>query len=54
MKTLKNTSVTKMIARFDNDLKAILMNDIKAIRSAKQHLLVSIKQGMEPGTLSVA
>ncbi|MBW4890997.1 hypothetical protein KXQ82_14815 [Mucilaginibacter sp. HMF5004] len=54
MKTFKKTSVSKLLVRFDNDLKTILMNDLKAIRSAKSELLNSIKQGMEPDTLSAA
>jgi len=54
MKSFKKTSVSKLIARFDNDLKTILMNDLKAVRSAKNQLLTSIKQGMEPDTLSAA
>jgi hypothetical protein len=54
MKTFKKASVKKLVARFDNDLKTILMNDIKLIRSAKVKLLSGIKQGMAPETLSVA
>jgi ubiquinone biosynthesis protein COQ9 len=54
MKILKPNSVSKLVERFDNELKNILMDDLKAIRFAKEQLLNSIKQGMEPDTLSVA
>ena len=54
MKILKIKNVSKMVARFDNELKNILMNDIKLMRTANLELLSRIKQRMEPGTLSVA
>lgn len=35
MKTPKKTTVSKLIVRFDNELKRILMNDIYALRNAR-------------------
>jgi len=51
MKAIKSTSVTKMINRFDNQLKALLMKDLEAIKAAKSQIVKSIHQ---PTTLSVA
>ncbi|GAA4319449.1 hypothetical protein GCM10023149_18130 [Mucilaginibacter gynuensis] len=42
MKTYKKPSVSKLVARFDNELKNILMNDLKAIKAAKDQLLNKI------------
>lgn len=33
MKTYKKTAVSKLLDRFDNELKEILMNDLKAIKT---------------------
>ena len=44
MKTFKKTSVIKLVTRFDNELRDLLMNDLKAIRSAKSPILKSIHQ----------
>lgn len=44
MKIIRSTKVTKMIDRFDNELKALLMNDLKAIKAAKGKILNSIQQ----------
>jgi hypothetical protein len=38
MKTTKKTSISKLITNFDNQLKRIIMNDLKAIK-AKTPLL---------------
>jgi hypothetical protein len=54
MKTFKKASVRKLVTRFDNDLKAILLNDIKMLRTAKVTLLNGIKPSMAPDNLSVA
>jgi len=42
MKTLKLTSTSKLIARFDNDLKQIIMNDLKVLKEAKIKFLNSV------------
>ncbi|WP_175404047.1 hypothetical protein [Mucilaginibacter sp. PPCGB 2223] len=52
MKAIKSTPVTqKMINRFDRELKALLMNDLKAIKAAKTKILSRIHQATN---LSVA
>ena len=55
MKTLKKTSVVKLVERFDEELKHILMRDLEAIKATRTHLLNGIKQRMEAGNnISVA
>ena len=44
MKVIRSTKVTRMIDRFDNELKTLLMNDLKAIKAAKSKIMNSIKQ----------
>ena len=39
----QTSSVSKLVARFDNELKAIIMNDLNA-RNAKANLVDLIKQ----------
>ncbi len=51
MKIIRSTKVTKMINRFDNELKALLIKDLNAIKEAKDHIVKSIHQ---VGPLSVA
>ncbi len=42
MKTNKTSSASKLLARFDKDLKKIIMNDLKAIKAARAQFLNSI------------
>lgn len=37
--TTQNSSVSKLINRFDMELKTLLMNDLKAIKAVKAQLL---------------
>lgn len=46
MKTNNSTPVSKIVKRFDNELKALLMEDLKAIKGAKDQLINSIKQSI--------
>ncbi|WP_295653780.1 hypothetical protein [uncultured Mucilaginibacter sp.] len=54
MKTIKKPSISQLLTRFDNELKNILLNDLKTMKAAKSGVLNSIKQGMDAGTLSAA
>jgi len=54
MKGYKETSASKLVDRFDNELKAILMNDLKAIRAAKKHLMNKLAQGLNQDSLTAA
>ncbi len=54
MKTYKQTTVSKLVDRFDNELRTIIMNDLKAIKAAKNQLVTSIQQGLEQDKLSAA
>ncbi|MBV8389398.1 MAG: hypothetical protein JO080_06330 [Mucilaginibacter sp.] len=44
MKTHKKTTASKLLNRFDNELKTILMNDLNNNKSLKQQLLFSNQQ----------
>jgi hypothetical protein len=44
MKIHKKTSATKLLVRFDNELKAILVNDLNNIRNIKRQFLHSNHQ----------
>ncbi|WP_295716716.1 hypothetical protein [Mucilaginibacter sp.] len=41
MKTNIKPSTSKLVARFDNELKIILMNDLKAIKAKSPQLIPS-------------
>lgn len=38
MKTNRKSSTTKLVARFDNELKTLLMNDLKSIKAKAAQL----------------
>ncbi len=44
MKAQTKTSVSKLVARFDSQLKTILMNDLSKARNAQAQLLNSVKE----------
>jgi hypothetical protein len=46
MKNSRKPSISKLVNRFDNELKAMLLEDLKNVRSAKNQLLDSIKQSI--------
>ena len=54
MKTYNKIAVSKLVARFDNELKTILMNDLKAIKAVKNEILNSINVGLNQDGLSAA
>jgi hypothetical protein len=43
MKNTKKSNLTRAIHRFDIELKRILMNDLKAVRSTKNQIFDNIK-----------
>ena len=45
MKTLKRTSPSKLVARFDNELKQIIINDLKVLKDAKVKFLNTLGPG---------
>jgi hypothetical protein len=53
MKTLRTPTAMKLTARFDYELKNILINDLKLFM-AKNPFLTSNKQAIVQRTLSVA
>lgn len=44
MKAQRKLSVTKMMSRFDNELKNILLNDLSAVK--KNHLVNNIQNSL--------
>ncbi len=44
MKAQGKTSVSKLVAHFDNQLKDVLMNDLIKVREAKAQLLNCVKE----------
>jgi hypothetical protein len=46
MKTYNKPSISKLVNRFDNELKNLLLEDLKAVRATKNQILESIKQTM--------
>lgn len=44
MKTHKSTSTNKLVSRFDSQLKKMLLNDLKTVRSVNGQLLTSSNQ----------
>jgi hypothetical protein len=43
MKTNQKPAISKLVERFDNELRAIIMNDLKMIKGAKNNFLRAIK-----------
>ncbi|EHQ29573.1 hypothetical protein [Mucilaginibacter paludis] len=54
MKTYKPTSVSKLVDRFDNELKRLLMEDLSAIRASQAKFINNIQQGIKTDSLSAA
>jgi hypothetical protein len=54
MRTYNKTTVSKLVARFDTELKNILMSDLKAIKAAKNEILNSVTVGLQQDSLSAA
>jgi hypothetical protein len=54
MRTYKKIAVNKLVARFDNELRNILMNDLKTMKCVKNQIANTIKHGLNQDNLSVA
>ena len=54
MKTYNKPSISKLVTRFDNELKNMLLEDLKNVRSAKNQLIDTIKQSINAKGLSAA
>jgi len=54
MKTDKKTSTSKLAKRFDNELKTLIMEDLRSFRSRHQFLSHNNNQGIVQQTLSAA
>jgi hypothetical protein len=51
MKIVKRPAASRLVARFDNELRSIIMNDLKAIKTGAKILFMKHVQPIE---LSVA
>ncbi|NCD71524.1 hypothetical protein [Mucilaginibacter agri] len=54
MKTSKNSTVSKLVNRFDSELKSILLADLKAMKQTKNQLIDKIAQTVQGNRLSAA
>jgi len=54
MKSYTKSSTNKLVDRFDNELKVLLLNDLSNLRSIKHQFLHSNSQGRTRTRLSVA
>lgn len=54
MKTPKKASVNKLVTRFDNELKRLLIEDLKAIRASQTKFIKTPPQGLNESSLSAA
>lgn len=54
MKTYSKTSISKLVTRFDNELKNMLLEDLKNVKTAKDQLVDKIKQSINTKGLSAA
>jgi hypothetical protein len=43
MKNQKKQAISKLVARFDNELRNLIMEDLRAIKGAKNTFLRAIK-----------
>jgi hypothetical protein len=54
MKIEKASTVTKLVNRFDNELRAILLADLIAVKRAKKDVIDKIAQSVQGNRLSAA
>jgi len=54
MKTNSKTSISRLLNSFDNELKNLLMDDLRGIKKAKKKLMESLAQTVNNNTLSAA
>ncbi|OKS87935.1 hypothetical protein [Mucilaginibacter polytrichastri] len=54
MKIEKIATVTKLVNRFDNELRAILQADLIAVKRTKNELIEKIAQSVQGKNLSAA
>jgi hypothetical protein len=54
MRTYSQPSISKLVARFDNELKNLLLQDLASAKQAKDQLVNTIKQKISKKGLSAA
>ncbi|WP_345954716.1 hypothetical protein [Mucilaginibacter sp. PAMB04168] len=52
MKTYSKPSISKLVSSFDTELKNLLLQDLRAVKSAKNQLLESIEQSINAKSLA--
>ena len=53
MKTVKKSTAKKLLIRFDNELRDLLLNDLMSF-ATKNPFAISNNQALVPSTLSIA
>jgi len=54
MKNSRQPPVSKLVSRFDNELKAMLLEDLRNVKSAKNSLIDTIKQSISAKSKSLS
>lgn len=54
MRNYRTPSVSKMVKRFDNELKNLLLEDLKTVKNAKNKIIDSLTQNITGHTFSAA
>jgi hypothetical protein len=54
MRNYRTPSVSKMVKRFDNELKTLLLEDLKTVKSAKNKIIDSLTQNLVGQTFTAA
>ena len=54
MKTPKSTSISKLVLRFDSELKNLIMQDLRSINRTKNVVIDKITNSVKANHLSIA
>jgi hypothetical protein len=54
MRNYRTPSVSKMVKRFDSELKALLLEDLKTVKNAKNKIIDTLTQNLNGQTYSAA
>ena len=54
MKNANTTSISKLVSRFDSDLKKLIMQDLKAINRTKNQVMDKIANSVAGNRLTAA
>ena len=54
MRNYRTPSVSKMVKRFDSELKALLLEDLKTVKNAKNKIINRLTQNLSGQSYSAA